>query len=302
MSQFQRLLVIVDPQLRHSPALQRAAALAQASAAAQVHVAALVVIPALVALLPEDIRERTREGYAAAHRSRLDEQVEPLLRQGLSVSREVIGTDDRRVEILRHVGEWEPDLLIKDVQHESEFKRTFMTPLDWRLLRDCPAPLHLVAPGGHAQPRVVVAAIDPSRGKARDVGLNRRIIDTAQDFANQSGASLHLLHAYDPLRYYMSADAGGPSVSWGEIAGELHDLAQHDFHRLADACRIPAEHRHFLLGPPTMAIADFARDHGVDVLVMGRVQRKGLDKLVGSTAEHVLNQVPCGILAIAPVG
>jgi universal stress protein E len=31
---------------------------------------------------------------------------------------------------------------------------------------------------------------------------------------------------------------------------------------------------------------------------MGTVQRKGLDKLIGSTTEHILYQVPCSILAV----
>ena len=300
MSQYQRLLVIVDPLLRHSPALQRAAALAQ-SASARLHVAALIATPTLVSLLPEEVRERTCEGYAAAGRRRLEDQMKPLRNHGLPVTCEVIGTGDRRAEILRHVAELEPDLLIKDVQHEGELKRTFMTPLDWHLLRDCPVPVHLVTSDGNARPRLVVAAVDPSRGTARDNDLNERIIEAAHGLAMQCAADLHLLHIYDPLRYYM-ADPGGPNVSWGEIAGELRDIAQQDFQRLAESRGVPVERRHFLLGPPTMTIVDFARERKVDVLVMGRVQRKGLDKLVGSTTEQVLYQAPCSILAIAPQG
>lgn len=299
MSQFQRLLAIVDPQLRHSPGLQRAAALARSSGAI-VHVAALVETPALVALLPEEIRNRTREGYAAACRERLEVQIEPLRNQGLTITREIFVTSDRRAEILQHVAELQPDLLIKDVQHEGELKRTFTTPLDWHLLRECAVPLYLVAAGGHAQPRKIVAAVDTSRVAARDSGLNRRIIEAANGLALQNDAELHLLHTYDPLRYYMMADAAVPSVSWGELAGDLRDTAEQDFQTLAEAYGVATERRHFLIGSPILTLADFAREQQVDVLVMGRVQRKGLDKLVGSTTEHALYQAPCSILAIAP--
>ena len=296
MSQFQRLLVIVDPRMRHSPALQRAAALAR-TGGATLHVAALVATPALVALLPAEVQARTRDGYAAECRTRLEEQIEPLRRQGLTITSEVLCVSDRRAEILQHVAELQPDLLIKDVQHEGELKRTFITPLDWHLLRECSVPLHLVAAGGHALPRRVVAAVDTSREQARDSGLNERIIEAANALAMQSGAELHLLHTYDPLRYYM-ADAGAPSESWNE----LRDIARQDFQVFAAAQGVPEERRHFLLGPPTMTLAEFAREQQVDVLVMGRVQRTGLDKLVGSTTEHALYQVPCSILAIAPEG
>src|SRR5690606_26772022 len=100
----QRLLVSVDPQLRHSAGLQRAVALAE-PAAARLHVVALVELPALVALLPEEVRERTRDGYVAASRSRLEEQLEPLRRQGLQISGAALATEDRKAEILRQAAE-----------------------------------------------------------------------------------------------------------------------------------------------------------------------------------------------------
>jgi universal stress protein E len=61
---------------------------------------------------------------------------------------------------------------------------------------------------------------------------------------------------------------------------------------------VPAERRHFILGAPISAIADFARLNQTDVIVMGTVQRKGLERLIGSTTEHILYQVPCSILAV----
>ena len=41
-----------------------------------------------------------------------------------------------------------------------------------------------------------------------------------------------------------------------------------------------------------MALSEFANKHQVDVIVMGRVQSHGVDKLLGSTTEHILYQVP----------
>jgi universal stress protein E len=36
----------------------------------------------------------------------------------------------------------------------------------------------------------------------------------------------------------------------------------------------------------------------MDVIVMGKVQSRGLGKLLGSTTEHILYQAPCSILAV----
>ena len=49
---------------------------------------------------------------------------------------------------------------------------------------------------------------------------------------------------------------------------------------------------------PVSALSDFANEQQVDVIVMGRVQYHGLEKLLGSTTEHILYQVPCSVLAV----
>jgi universal stress protein E len=52
------------------------------------------------------------------------------------------------------------------------------------------------------------------------------------------------------------------------------------------------------MGQPVSVLSAFANEHQVDVIVMGRVQSHGLQKLVGSTTEHILYQVPCSVLAV----
>ncbi|MNG38797.1 Universal stress protein family protein [compost metagenome] len=61
---------------------------------------------------------------------------------------------------------------------------------------------------------------------------------------------------------------------------------------------MPEERRHFLMGSPLRGIAEFAREQAIDVVVMGRVHRKVVDKLVGSTIEHALYHIPSSILAV----
>jgi universal stress protein E len=61
---------------------------------------------------------------------------------------------------------------------------------------------------------------------------------------------------------------------------------------------VASDRRHFILGNPVKALSEFAYDHQVDVIVMGKVQSHGMDKLLGSTTEHILYQVPCSVLAV----
>jgi universal stress protein E len=67
---------------------------------------------------------------------------------------------------------------------------------------------------------------------------------------------------------------------------------------LAARFGVPAECRHFITGHPVSALSEFAHEHQIDVIVMGRTQYGSLEKLLGSTTEHILYQVPCSILAV----
>ncbi|MBA4363568.1 MAG: universal stress protein [Pseudomonas sp.] len=294
MSQYQRLLLIINPALRHSPAINHAAALAKASGAS-LHIAALVKPLERLSLLDEGVQEKARESYLQDHRDWLKNQATNLNALGLKVTTEVMWADDMKQDILDHVTEMQPDLLIKEVQHESALKRAFFTPLDWHLLRHCPIPVYLVGGGGHALPRKVVAAVDASDTAPADSELNERIIQQATNLALQCDAELHLLYACDLSGVYL-ADMGGLALP--DITKELRTTEEQSFSKLAGRYGVPSDRRHFVLGHPVAALSDFANEQQVDVIVMGRVQYHGLEKLLGSTTEHILYQVPCSVLAV----
>ncbi|VVM36830.1 universal stress protein [Pseudomonas fluorescens] len=294
MSQYQRLLLIINPVLRHSPAINHAAALAKASGAS-LHIAAFVKPLEILSLLDEGVREKVRESYLQDHRDWLENQATHLHALGLEVTTEVTWADDMKQDILDHVTEMQPDLLIKEVQHESALKRAFFTPLDWHLLRHCPIPVYLVGGGGHALPRKVVAAVDASATESPGTELNERIIQQATNLALQCDAELHLLYACDLSGVYL-ADMGGLALS--DITNEVRTTEEQSFIKLAGKNGVPADRRHFVLGHPVSALSDFVSKQQVDVIVMGRVQYHGLEKLLGSTTEHILYQVSCSVLAV----
>lgn len=297
MSQYQRLLLIADPTMRHSPALQRASALAEATGAA-LHIADFVEpIGSLFSLLDKSACEQTRERYLQKHREWLADEAGLMRSKGIMVTTEVVWADQTQQAILQHVAEMQPDLLIKDVEHEPMFKRAFITPLDWHLLRECPVPIHLIGSLVHPLPRKVVAAVDPSRPETESSGLNQQIIQAANGLALQCNAELHLVYSYDLSSLFLM-ETGDRSVIWPTWVEEMQETQNATFVALAERYGVPTARRHFILGAPTTALADFASHLRADVLVMGTVQRKGLNKLVGSTTEHILHQAPCSILAV----
>ncbi|MDR8384474.1 universal stress protein [Pseudomonas sp. JL2] len=296
MSQYQRLLLILNPAQRHSPALHHAAALTAASGA-HLHVSALVPSLDILKLLEQEPRDEARQNYLQDHRHWLEEEADKMRRRGLRVTTQVDWVDGMDEQILQHVTQIQPDLLIKQVQHEPLLKRAFLTPLDWRLLRQCPVPMYLVGATGHALPRKVVAAVDPSSDFAQNSGLNDRIIREAIGLALQCDAELHLVHAYEVSSVYLG-DVGGGGLTLKQLSNELRRSLEKTFLELANLFGVPAERRHFVLGHPVSALSEFALEHEVDVVVMGRSQKGGAHGLLGSTTEHILYQVSCSVLAV----
>ena len=294
MSQYQRLLLIINPALRHSPAVNHAASLAKANGAS-LHIAALISTLRWLSLLGEGDRALAREHYLQAHRIWLEAQAQNLRGRGIEVTTQVTWAQDIKQDIIDDVTQMQPDLLIKEIDHASVLKRALFTPLDWHLLRHCPVPVYLVGGSGLGLPRKIVAAVEVSDVESADDELNDRIIKQACSLAMQCNAELHLLYACDISAVFL-ADMDGLTLA--DLTKELRRDLEKSFLRLAGQFGVPSDRRHFIDGHPVKVLSEFADEHNVDVIVMGRVQSHGLDKLLGSTTEHILYQVPCCVLAV----
>ena len=77
----------------------------------------------------------------------------------------------------------------------------------------------------------------------------------------------------------------------------MHDEHEARLMSLAATNHIDAGAVHLLPGRMREILPAFARTKGASVVVMGAVARTGLRRrTIGSTAEHVLDHVPCDIL------
>ena len=110
-------------------------------------------------------------------------------------------------------------------------------------------------------------------------------------------AELHLVSACDIAADFL-AGVSAAGLTLGELTLSLRQDLENAFIRAAEHCGVPAERRHFISGDPVRVLAEFAHQHDIDVLVMGRNQSRGLEKLIGSTTEHLLYQASCSILAV----
>lgn len=121
-----------------------------------------------------------------------------------------------------------------------------------------------------------------------------------REFARQFHASLHVLHVVPIVAAIFAADM------YSMIPPDLQDQVDADARRALDKVVTP-EDRQLLhaktvvltSASPAVAIADYARAEGIDLIVMGTHGRTGLSHvLMGSVAERVVRTAPCPVLTL----
>ncbi|MCQ2996554.1 universal stress protein [Pseudomonas syringae] len=213
------------------------------------------------------------------------------------VTTEVVWVMQPLEEIMVHIREIDPSLVIKDVEQESWVNRTLFTSLDLRLLHACPAPLHLVSRVAHSLPRKILAAVDTFSPDDQFADINETIITNAEKLAAQCEAQLHLIYAYDLTSVFASQDAMGFTSN---LAQTLYEAEEDAFNTLADRFGVPEERKHLVMGYPAKVIRAFAEAENIDVIVMGTVHRNRLSALLGSTTEQVAHHMPSSLLIVNP--
>lgn len=298
----QRLLLIAPTEMVRTPAFERARALACATGAV-LHIVAFDYVQALAAagLFDHDAMAQAREGYLQVHRQWLEQQARFQRCEGVQVSTEVVWARPTLAHLLEYVNDFHADLVIKDTHRVSALDRAFHRPLDWQLLRDCPAPLHLVIDTTNPKPLSILATIDLSHLEELTQGLNDRILDLASSLAESCGATLHLLNV-SGWSELGEAQVNVPTATLDDSLGDaVNDAQLEAFEALAERYGVEKQRRHLLPGIPPKVIAHFAQQHAFDMVVLGTTYHRGIDIFIGSTAESVLNRSPCSLTIIKPL-
>jgi len=302
MLKLKRILLIAPSEMTLSLAFERAYALACATGAL-LHIVAFDYVPALAVagLLNHDAMAQAREGYLQVHRHWLEQQARFERCIGIQVTTEVVWARSSLAHLLEYVNDFIPDLVIKDTHYVPALDRAFHRPLDWHLLRECPAHLHLVTSAANPKPMKILAAIDLSHLEELTQGLNDRVLDLASTLAVSCGASLHLLNV---SRWSVMSDTpmSVPTSSFDDsLRDAIQDAQQEALDVLAERYCIKNTRRHSLTGNPQKVIGLFAQQNAFDMIVLGTVYHHGYDRFIGSTAESVLNRAPCSLMIVKPL-
>ncbi len=301
MSGYRNILVIVDPTANEQPAVDKAAILA-AKFAARLELFVCDTQSAREARLLAQSLKGARPFDAKAL---VESIAAPLRAKGLDVTTEVAWTESLDAGLVARVCRGTADLVVKDTHHHSLAQRTFLSNTDWQLIRGCTVPLLLTKQTAWSAAPRLIAAIDPEHVNDKPAQLDRVIMTHANQIADALSGDLHVLHAYLPAAIAASATAaplGGVIVSEEDLRQE-REARLDSVKRVTDPWNIDDAHIHLELGGPAAALPLVADNLHADVIVMGAVSRRGLKRvLMGSTAEDVLERLPCDALIVKPPG
>ena len=290
------ILVVIDLTAgAHQPALARAAWLAK-QAGARLELFACDYDPDLDSGHVTSVwkaKPGPREHLLLRRRSQLEELAAPLRKQGFEVTVDVVWNHPFDQAIVKKAAGHDYWLVAKDTHHHNLIQRTLLTNVDWHLVRECPAPLLLVKDREIAAEPNVLAAVDPVNAHDKPAALDDRIFTFAADLARALRGQLHVMHSF---AVPMGAEL--PPDVHKIIAGE-HRAAMKTF---LDTHAVRGSRSHLYEGLAHDCLQKAATEHGADFVVMGAVARRGLQRLfIGSTAERVLDRLPCDLVIIKPL-
>jgi universal stress protein E len=238
----------------------------------------------------------------AAQNEILDELATIAKDAGIKVNTAILEERPIAEGVLNRAAETQPLFVVKGNEFHSAAQRSIFVDTDWQLIRSCMFPLWLVKPHEmHDEPRIV-AAVDPTHSHDKPAALDQIIVNAAKDLEQRAGGDTHLLHTYNRLvsvGHEATFTFKPIELPIDELDRKLREEHRNLLDALAVSNQIDRDHTHQLPGNTREILPAFVRSHKCDLVVMGAIARWGVKRaIIGSTAERVLDMLPCDILIV----
>jgi len=113
-------------------------------------------------------------------------------------------------------------------------------------------------------------------------------------------ADLHLVYVQEPMDniYVGIVPQSAAFSSLGGLEAQLRNELKQKLAALGEKFSVPPDHLHILNGSPAHEIHRFAKENDIQLIVIGTHGQKGLQLLLGSTANSVLHGAGCDVLSV----
>jgi len=306
MAESRRILVIVDPTSDAQPAVDKGVWLAERlGATVELFICDYEQHLAGAQFYDSESLRASRVALIDGHLRRLRELARSIEARGVVLSIDARWDHPLDEGIKRKIDDVQPYLVVKDTHYHSAIKRSIFSNTDWSLIRNCPAPLLLVKPRPIADTPCVMAAVDPVHAGDKPAELDQQILSWADELCLATEGQLHVFHAFDPTPAIAAATVTmvtpitAPVSEVTEGLERRHRQALHEL--LAKHRPKAAPKLHVHQGAPQTLLTGLAGHLKADIVVMGAVSRSGPARgFIGSTAERVLDHLPCDLLVVKP--
>ena len=203
-------------------------------------------------------------------------------------------------ELIRYAIGFRADLVIAESSQQSGWKRLRLGRDDWQLIRHCPMPVLLAREASPKRYRRVVAAVDPMHTHDKPAELDQVILRHAAAVASAPQATVDVINVVAPVMT-IPPSTMTTALPMPDQTDELLEAHRDRVNELIDSGNTTVQERHVVVGNPADEIVDYVNERHADLVVMGAVSRSRLNRLlIGSTAERVLDHVPCDFLIVKP--
>ena len=317
MDRFKHILGVIDPRGAVGTVLDRALSLARNN---QAKLTIVDVVPRMTAGIgmPDGgpISADLQQAVVADTNDRLQQVLAPYREHMAIQSKVLVGTPF--LEIVREVLREQHDLVIKTPEDPGWLDRLFGSD-DMHLLRKCPCALWLVKQSATEPHSRILAAVDVGSAHPADElpvrqSLNKKVLELAVSLSLSGFAELHVANICQAIgeNALRSSQIRWPDSEVGayvETVRQQHETAldslMDDVVRLhgRDAVEYLKPRRHLIKGQARREIPRLVDELDIDLVVMGTVARTGVPGfIIGNTAEAILEQINCSVLAVKPEG
>ncbi|MCW5604701.1 MAG: universal stress protein [Burkholderiales bacterium] len=235
-----------------------------------------------------------KDALLAAKRKWLDQSLAALQHDGNRLEVEAVWAGD--------IAEWVTEAVSRDgidlvVKSGNRSETLFYTPLDWQLLRRCPAPVLITGTRLRKKGRRILAAVDAASTHSAQIELNRKVLAAAARLGVFLDAQVCPVHVIAVSAVAKDLDL----IDTIALERDQRTKIGASLAALAGEYGIPAENIVIKLGQPDRVLPSLAARLKADLVVMGTVGRTGVaGRLLGNTAEQVLHRLRTSLLALRP--
>lgn len=307
MKPFRRILTVVDPTNEAQPALERSVMLSRLFRA-DIELYASCYHSTLTDIATSEhgaaVRDHS-EATVSAVRQRLETLAASIRSPASSVSCRAEWHKSRHGSIVAEAKRIQADLVVKDTHYHTAISRALFTNTDWSLIRELQVPLWLVRTGtALAEKPRIIAAVDLAEATGASDGMDESILEAGKELTRALHGTLCVFHAFDPMPVVGSAATWAMKperVPVEKLRAELMESRTEALSALAGRHGVSPSCRLLKSGSVVATLPGTALEIGAGLVIMAAHTGRGAaHATIGSTAENVMDHVPCDLLVLKP--